>query len=71
MNTQLVRLDSPYNIICSSSGKFALHIATLIVVKEKIRGVVEGASMRDTLSVASYPVVSDGFFSPANAFCRA
>lgn len=63
METQLVRLDAPYNIICNSKGYFALHIATLIVVKEKIEGVVEGTPMRDTLSVASYPVVAGPFKS--------
>lgn len=63
METQIVRLDAPYNIICNSQGNFALHIATLIVVKERIEGVVEGAPMRDTLSVASYPVVAGSFKS--------
>jgi hypothetical protein len=60
METQLVRLDAPYNIICGTNGEFALHIATLIVVKERTGEVVEGAPMRDTLSVASYPVVIEG-----------
>ena len=63
METQLVRLDAPYNIICNSKGYFALQIATLIVVKERIEGVVENAPMRDTLSVASYPVVAGSFKS--------
>lgn len=45
METQLVRLDPPYNIICGSNGKIALHIATLIVVK--------------TDAVACYPVVGE------------
>ena len=61
METQLVRLDKPYNIICGSNGRFALHVATLIVVKERIEGVPEGVSMRDTLSVSSYPVVSGSY----------
>lgn len=61
MDTQLVRHDKPYHIICGSNCKFALHIATLIVVKEKIEGVVEGAPMRDTLAVSSYPVVGGGY----------
>ena len=63
METQLVRLDAPYNIICNSKGHLALHIATLIVVKERNEGVVEGAPMRDTLSVASYPIVAGSFKS--------
>lgn len=35
METQLVRLDAPYNLICSNTGNIALHIATLIVIREK------------------------------------
>lgn len=59
MDTQLVRLDAPYNIICDTTGKFALHIATLIIVKEKVKGVPKSSPMSHTLSVASYPVVSE------------
>ena len=62
MDTQLVRLDAPYNIICDTTGNFALHIATLIVVKEKTEGVPEGSSSSNTLSVACYPVVSEKGF---------
>lgn len=58
MDTQIVRHDAPYNIICGNNGRFALHVATLIVVKEKIGGVVEGAPMSDTFAIASYPVVA-------------
>lgn len=61
MDTQLVRLDKPYHIICGSNCRFALHIATLIVVKEKIKGVVDGAPMRDTLAVSSYPIVGGSY----------
>lgn len=61
MDTQLVRLDKPYHIICGSNCRFALHVATLIVVKEKIEGVAEGAPMRDTLAVSSYPVVGGSY----------
>lgn len=61
METQLVRLDKPYNIIIGRSGHFALHIATLIVVKEKIEGVPNGMSMGATLNVCSYPVVSNDY----------
>ena len=32
METQLVRLDAPYNLICNKEAKFGLHIATLIVI---------------------------------------
>ncbi len=34
METQIVRLDAPYNLICSNAGKMALPIATLIVIRE-------------------------------------
>ena len=61
MDTQLVRLDAPYNIICGTNGKFALHIATLIVMKERMEGKPDGVPMADTLSVAAYPVVSERF----------
>ena len=61
METQLVRLDAPYNIICGNGGQFGLHIATLIVVKETVEGVPEGKTMSDTLSVASYPVVAGNY----------
>ena len=60
MDTQLVRLDAPYNIICGSDGNFALHIATLIVIKEKSERIAQTAPMSETLSVASYPVVIEG-----------
>lgn len=59
MDTQLVRLDAPYNIICRKDGTFALHIATLIVVKERLAGVPEGVKMSDTLSVGTYPIVKN------------
>lgn len=54
METQLVRLDAPYNIICSTDGRFALHIATLIIVKENNKN-----QYGETLSVSSYPVVNE------------
>ena len=61
MDTQIVRHDAPYNIICGNNGRFALHVATLIVVKEKIGGVIEGAPMSDTFAIASYPVVAGSY----------
>ena len=59
MDTQLVRLDGPYNIICGNNGHFALHIATLIVVKEKKQEVTVVEKVADTISVACYPIVAD------------
>ena len=59
MDTQLVRLDEPYNIICGNNGHFALHIATLIVIKDKKQEVAVDEKVADTISVACYPVVAD------------
>ena len=50
IQTQLIRLDKPYNVICNNQGEFALHIATLLIVKEN-----KGNSK---VEVSSYPVVS-------------
>jgi hypothetical protein len=61
METQLVRLDAPYNIICGKKGWFALHIATLIVVKERQQGLPSNTAIGETLSVTSYPIVGGGF----------
>ena len=58
METQLVRLDKPYNIICGPDIKFGLHLATLIVVNEKPVKDAETGDVVDTYPVAkSYPVV--------------
>ena len=57
METQLVRLDAPYDIICDTNGEFALHIATLIVVKEN-KKVPDNAPISDMFEDASYPVVA-------------
>ena len=58
METQLVRLDAPYNIICSPNGEFALHIATLIVMREN-KKVADNVPMSETFTMASYPVVAE------------
>ena len=62
METQLVRLDSPYNIICGKEGKFGLHIATMIVIKEEHYTDGDTGKPRDeTYPVAHcYPVVGGG-----------
>lgn len=62
METQLVRLDEPYNIIFGKEGKFGLHIATLIVVKEKPLKDAETGEVVDTFpETHSYPVVGGGY----------
>lgn len=48
MDTQLVKLDAPYNLICNKEEEFGLHIATLIVTK-----TFEDGSYR----IITYPVV--------------
>ncbi len=49
METQLVRLDKPYQFICNPDGYFGFHIATLMVINSK-----EG---EETPDVRSYPVI--------------
>lgn len=61
MDTQIVRHDAPYNIICGNNGDFALHIATLIVVKERMESRKKGSIMSEALSVSSYPVVCGSY----------
>ena len=63
-----MRLDAPYNLICSSTGKIGTHIATLIVVKEKKEELIEGASMSSHLIVCSYPVVGGEFDIEGNVW---
>lgn len=60
METQLVRLDKPYNIICDPQGNFSLHIATLIVVEEQeTENAIPGKVKKVKKTVAkSYPVVT-------------
>lgn len=55
--TQLVRLDPPYNIICNERGDFALHIATLMVIDPS--GTTSEATAEPRASVYCYPVVQD------------
>lgn len=55
--TQLVRLDPPYNIICNERGDFALHIATLMVIDPS--GTTSEDPSVPRASVYSYPVVQD------------
>lgn len=56
METQLLRLNPPYNIICSK-GRFAKHIATLIVADMKETSI---DSFQWALDTQSYPVVDYG-----------
>ncbi len=59
MDTQLVRLDAPYNLICNEYVEFGLHIATLIVVNdEKKENVLEDGIDAEHRGVYAYPVVT-------------
>ena len=53
METQLVRLDAPYNLICNEDGEFGLHIATLMVINQR--------DDDHELNVQSYPVVASKY----------
>jgi hypothetical protein len=63
METQLVRLDRPYNVICAKDGKLGLHIATLIVVKEEPQKNKERGGAEIVTAAHSYPVVG-GTYDP-------
>ncbi len=60
METQIVRLDAPYNLLCNKSGSFALHIATLIVIMETETRDVMGVSSKRA-EVNSFPVVQEKY----------
>ena len=59
METQLVRLDAPYNVIFDMKKRFGLHIATLIVVDEVTVG--NGKKAETKLRSRSFPVVNRAF----------
>ena len=56
MDTQLVRLDPPYNVIFTTENFFGLHIATLIVVDEVTERI--GRRVRKRLRSRSFPVAA-------------
>lgn len=56
MDTQLVRLDPPYNVIFTTEKSFGLHIATLIVVDEETERI--GRRVRKRLRTRSFPVAA-------------
>lgn len=57
METQLVRHDKPYNIICGKNGSFALHVATLLTITETDRKDAAGNEIDQFPLIHSYPVV--------------
>ncbi len=61
METQLVRLDKPYHIIFGKNGRYGLHIATLIVIKEVKVKDLETGGVDIIPEVSSYPVVGGGY----------
>lgn len=61
MDTQLVRHDKPYNIICSNKGEFALHIATLMVITEEAITDRMGEPIKKYPVAHCYPVVGNSY----------
>lgn len=55
IQTQLIRLDPPYNIIFTTENYFGLHIATLIVVDEEER---IGRRVTTKLRTRCFPVAA-------------
>ena len=56
IQTQLIRLDPPYNIIFTTERFFGLHIASLIVVDEETERI--GRRDRKRLRSRSFPVAA-------------
>ena len=61
METQLVRHDKPYNVICGNNGKFALHIATLMVITEEEKKDEHGNVVGMVPCTRCYPVVGNTY----------
>ena len=61
METQLVRLDKPYNVICGNNGSFALHIATLMVIREIEKKDENGMVVELVPWTRCYPVVGNTY----------
>lgn len=59
IQTQLLRLDPPYQIICAK-GRVGIQVATLIVVNEKDLSHNEHGFTSNWVEYHSYPVVSYG-----------
>lgn len=57
MDTQIIRHDEPYNVICGNNGKIALHIATLMVITEEKRWNEKGELVGIGPRTRCYPVV--------------
>ena len=57
MDTQIIRHDKPYNVICGNNGKIALHIATLMVITEEKRWNEKGELVGIGPRTCCYPVV--------------
>lgn len=57
MDTQIIRHDKPYNVICGNNGKIALHIATLMVITEEKRWNEKGELVGIGPRTRCYPVV--------------
>lgn len=60
MDSHIIKLDPPYNIIFDIDKRFALHIGTLIVVDEITEK--KGRNATATLRTRSFPVVGHPFY---------
>jgi hypothetical protein len=58
MNSKLIRLDAPYNVIYAG-GKVGRHIATLMVWND------DEEAVGSIMDAASYPVIDEGVEIPA------
>ena len=71
METQLVRLDAPYNLICGERAEFGLHIATLMVINENEDDKsLEDYADDDNRGVCCYPVVAEKYEPAGRAWMR-
>lgn len=63
MNSKLIKLDAPYNVIYAG-GKVGRHIATLMVWND------DEESAGGIMDAASYPVIDEGEEFPAGTLCE-
>ena len=64
MNSKLIKLDAPYNVIYAG-GKVGRHIATLMVWND------DEEAPGGIMDAASYPVIDEGEEFPAGTLCDA
>lgn len=67
METQLIRLDAPYKVICNPRGEFGLQIGTLIVVDEEEETDSDGNTEKYKVA-RSYPVIDHEYGAGGNVW---